>query len=64
MSKEAWQESQEEDRYEDAKQGLTSDAALLDADPDFQKQLDDEGHEWAEVMEADLLKMIRGSKDG
>jgi hypothetical protein len=64
MSKEAWVESQEEDRYEDAKQGLTSDAALLDADPDFQKQLDDEEHEWAEVMEADLLKMIRGSKDG
>ena len=64
MSKEAWVESQEEDRYEDARQGLTSDAALLDADPDFQKQLDDEEHEWAEVMEADLLKMIRGSKDG
>lgn len=64
MSKEAWFESQEEDRYEDARQGLTSDAALLDADPDFQKQLDDEEHEWAEVMEADLLKMIRGSKDG
>tara|TARA_R110000851_G_scaffold235228_1_gene387768 strand:- start:49 stop:243 length:195 start_codon:yes stop_codon:yes gene_type:complete len=64
MSKEAWVESQEEDRYEDAKQGLTSDAALLDADPQFQKQLDDEEHEWAEVMEADLLKMIKGSKDG
>jgi|SaaInlV_165m_DNA_1040744.scaffolds.fasta_scaffold266867_2 hypothetical protein len=55
MSKEAWVESQEEDRYEDARQGLTSDAALLDADPDFQKQLDDEEHEWAEVMEADYV---------
>ena len=64
MSKEAWVESQEEDRYEDAKQGLTSDAALLDADPQFQKQLDDEEHCWAEAMEADLLKMIKGSKDG
>lgn len=64
MSKEAWVESMQEDRYEDAKQGLTSDAALLDADPQFQKQLNDEEHEWAEIMEADLLKMIKGSKDG
>ena len=50
MSKEAWQECSDED--------------LMESDPEFQKQLDDEEHCWAEAMEADLLKMIKGSKDG
>tara|TARA_R110000823_G_scaffold285809_1_gene404224 strand:- start:359 stop:514 length:156 start_codon:yes stop_codon:yes gene_type:complete len=42
MSKEAWVQSQQEDRYEDARQGLTSDAALMDADPQLQQQLEED----------------------
>lgn len=63
MSKEAWVESQEEDRYEDARQGLTSDAALMDADPQLQQQLDDEEQqqsaEWQEMESVNKIHVFR-----
>ena len=45
MSKEAWQESSDED--------------LMEADPEFQRQLDEEQEKWAEMMDKDLMSALK-----
>jgi hypothetical protein len=45
MSKEAWQQSSDED--------------LMENDPEFQKQLDEEAHKWAEMQDKDLMNSLK-----
>ena len=45
MSKEAWQECSDED--------------LMENDPEFQKQLDEEAHKWAEMQDQDLMNSLK-----